>query len=75
MRESAEQTPRFTHTKVYVSIWERGSAVARVASMVAGAWSSWLHTSDGWEEDAEQHQETVGATHVCNSFRGDSDLK
>jgi hypothetical protein len=23
-----------------------------------------VHTSDGWEEDAEEHQEAVGAAHV-----------
>jgi hypothetical protein len=33
----------------------------------AGAWSLDVEagrTSNGWEEDAEEHQETVGAAHI-----------
>ena len=31
--------------------------------------SARLLTSDGWKEDAEKHQEAVGAAHDCGVFQ------
>lgn len=38
------------------------------ATTAAGALSNWSRTSDGWKQDAEKHQEAVGAAHVCDWY-------
>ena len=66
MRESAEQIPRFTHTidpSVPALVFEGESASADIAAYAE------RRTSDGWKEDAEEHQETVGAAHDCGCVR------
>jgi hypothetical protein len=55
MRESALQTPRLTHT-------DGGSE--ELLRRGRDGCLLWEHTSDGWEEHGEEHEEAVGAAHV-----------
>jgi hypothetical protein len=66
MSESALQMPFFTHTTCFVS----GVQAVLECAQDTDAWSLAQrrgHTSNGREEDAEEHQEAVGTAHVDGS--------
>lgn len=46
---------------------EAQTAERDVDEGVSGAETAFYPDSDGWEEDAEEHQEAVGAAHGCSA--------
>lgn len=64
MSESLEHMPRFTHTIYDFSI------VLSSLKPHEYDFSHWclerIRTSDGWEENAEEHQKAVSAAHDCD---------